>query len=373
MTSNDSFRHFLTNSCPVLNETFWPTFWAFETRFQTAIRHYLQSNPIHNFERQLVPLPDGGLIAFDWLNPKGWLDKDEDAQANTPIVVICPGLTGDSAESYIGHLVNQVNALGFRAAVLIYRGNGNLPLLTPRVYSAASCDDLAWGLHEIVTNNPKSPIYGCGISLGAIIWYNYLASCQPPNKLLVRAVVTISMPWDCQKSAQSLERPVNLWAFNRHLAKGLQNRIRHHLHVFENHEDSERYDFELLFKGDRVRHIDENLICPMFGFSSASEYYDAISPCKHFKTLPCPVVSIQAADDVFALEETIPLAEIANLPKTAKSEAGPFQPGPLAVVMAARGGHIGFAEGLFPTEQTWADRLAGQLLMALHLYTLEKN
>ena len=65
-------------------------------------------------------MSDGGQVALDWL---------EDGCPNSaPIIVILPGLTGESQAEYIKCLVNSANRIKLRVVVFNNRGLGGISL-----------------------------------------------------------------------------------------------------------------------------------------------------------------------------------------------------------------------------------------------------
>lgn len=66
---------------------------------------------------ELIKAADGGQISVDWF------DNDESLThpdpATRPTVLLLPGLTGTSRESYILHMVQQSRDLGYRWVVLV--------------------------------------------------------------------------------------------------------------------------------------------------------------------------------------------------------------------------------------------------------------
>jgi hypothetical protein len=70
--------------------------------------------------RETLKLSDGGQVALDWL--------EDGCSANAPIVIILPGLTGDSQSHYIRCLVLSANRIKLRAVVFNYRGLGGMSL-----------------------------------------------------------------------------------------------------------------------------------------------------------------------------------------------------------------------------------------------------
>lgn len=61
---------------------------------------------------ELIKAADGGQISLDWF------DNDDSVShpdpATRPTVLLLPGLTGTSRESYILHMVQQSRDLGYR-------------------------------------------------------------------------------------------------------------------------------------------------------------------------------------------------------------------------------------------------------------------
>jgi len=58
---------------------------------------------------------------------------------------------------------------------MVYRGAGDLPLTSPKIYTANDYKDLEILINHIKIKYPKSKIYGYGCSLGGIMLANYLA------------------------------------------------------------------------------------------------------------------------------------------------------------------------------------------------------
>jgi hypothetical protein len=67
-----------------------------------------------------LKLSDGGEVALDWL--------EDGCPANAPIVIILPGLKGQSQSQYIRCLVLSANCMKIRAVVFNYRGLGGMSL-----------------------------------------------------------------------------------------------------------------------------------------------------------------------------------------------------------------------------------------------------
>lgn len=115
--------------------------------------------------REVLRLKDGGEVALDWL--------EVGCQSDAPIVLILPGLTGESQAEYIKCLVAEANSKGIKCVVFNNRGLG-IPLKTARLYCAANCEDLREVVHHVRSKCPDVRIGATGISMGGMILGNFL-------------------------------------------------------------------------------------------------------------------------------------------------------------------------------------------------------
>lgn len=109
----------------------------------------------------MLRLKDGGEVALDWLE-NGCAD-------DAPIIIILPGLTGESQAEYIKCLVTQANLIGIRCVVFNNRGLGGISLKTPRLYCAANCEDLSEVVNYVHKKYPNVKKGATGISMGGLI------------------------------------------------------------------------------------------------------------------------------------------------------------------------------------------------------------
>ena len=63
---------------------------------------------------------------------------------DTPVILILPGLTGGSHDSYIQHMVLNARRAGFRAVVFNSRGTSDSPVTSAQFYSASFTGDLRY-------------------------------------------------------------------------------------------------------------------------------------------------------------------------------------------------------------------------------------
>lgn len=77
------------------------------------------------FEREILELSDGGEIALDWLvHP----NAAKPFESSRHIVVLIPGVNGDSTKPYVISMTQACIEGGFNLVVVNWRGMGGVPL-----------------------------------------------------------------------------------------------------------------------------------------------------------------------------------------------------------------------------------------------------
>ena len=76
------------------------------------------------YYREILSLDDGGEVGLDW----GVLGDEVLAKKDTPVMLILPGIVGNSKDNYILHLVEDGFQQGYRPVVFNQRGNGGIKL-----------------------------------------------------------------------------------------------------------------------------------------------------------------------------------------------------------------------------------------------------
>ena len=322
-------------------------------RAQTVVGNVLKSQPFVDYNRQVLHTPDGGMLALDWVNA---------GNPSTPLtVLILPGLTGTSGHNYIRHFVLQVTQqLDCCVVVLNNRGLAGLPLTTPRVCCAADTEDLEYVIFQIKKSKPDFPLIVVGISLGGIILTNLLCKMGEQgngnlNDMILGAAV-ISTPWNLFKTTESLEQPLNQLLFNWHLTKLLQTVFNQHLSSSDQQtlKFAELFDVNQVLNLSTVREFDNRVIAPLSGYKDCREYYTAATlHLKPLEKIRVPVLCLNAADDPFAPEDSIPFAILQRCPN-------------VAMVLTRHGGHVGFTEGLFPQGSGYMEKVILQYAQALY-------
>lgn len=403
--SDDGFRKFLIEKCPIITQEFKPTIWCAHTHAQTLLANGIRAViPIPQYRREFIPVDDGippnklrnssinetnnetetkfskissqeaknSNVTIDWYEGPGptlqlpdgqkfyaeLLEKyNEDthvykpeisADNGKPIAIFFPGLVGDSQTEYIRTAVTMTNSIGYKTCVFNNRGRGGMRLKTARLYCATNFDDVEATFKHLKLTHPDSRIVAVGISLGGIVLCKYLA--ERGEKALVDAAMLVSVCFDFLAGCKSLEEPGLNSALNLHLTKSLMRLVEENRTVLEKSGD---YNLEEVMESKNLRQFDENFTRRMWGYKSCEEYHRDASNNDRLHLIRTPTLCINAADDIFCPYPALPLKQIEENPK-------------FAMLVTARGGHIGFMEGFLPYVPTfYLERVITQYLGAL--------
>nr|XP_055179575.1 phospholipase ABHD3 [Nyctereutes procyonoides] len=343
VTGGESFSRFLQDHCPVVTETYYPTVWCWESRGQTLLRPFITSKPSVQYRNELIKTADGGQISLDWFdnyNSKCYMDA-----TTRPTILLLPGLTGTSKESYILHMIHLSEELGYRCVVFNNRGVAGENLLTPRTYCCANTEDLETVIHHVHSLYPSAPFLAAGVSMGGMLLLNYLGKIGPKTPL--KAAATFSVGWNTFACSESLEKPLNWLLFNYYLTTCLQSSVNKHRHMFV-----KQIDMDHVMKAKSIREFDKRFTSVMFGYQTIDDYYTDASPNRRLKSVGIPVLCLNSVDDVFSPSHAIPV-------ETAKQNPN------VALVLTSYGGHIGFLEGIWPRQSTYMDRVFKQFVQAM--------
>lgn len=164
---------------------------------QLARANELYASPEIPYTRELLALPDGGVVSLDWAPVPSPSSSPEDAPAvdrTRRTVLILPGLTGGSPEFYIRKSVQRLNARGWQCVVLNARGCADTPVRTAQLFSSAYTQDLRFVARHLADAFAFETLLGLGFSMGANVLTKFLGEEREASPL--EAGMAVGNPFD---------------------------------------------------------------------------------------------------------------------------------------------------------------------------------
>ncbi|HEX8873249.1 MAG TPA: alpha/beta fold hydrolase [Nitrosospira sp.] len=292
-----------------------------------TIYPYLLARPSIPYRRERWELDDGDFIDIDWL----------DSHPHAPLVVLFHGLEGSSYSHYALSIMSTLQDLGWRGAVVHFRGCSGSPNRLPRAYHAGDSTEIDRVLRRIALQNRRldfaPPVFAVGVSLGGNALLKWLGEQGKQACRLLDGVVTVSVPLDLAAAGKTLASGFNL-LYTRHFLDTLKRKALGKLDRFPG-----------LFEADAVAacrtlyEFDNLVTAPLHGFRNTEDYWDRSSSKPWLKHIEVPTLIINALNDPFMPPSALP---------------GPKQVSSAVVLeFPEQGGHAGFLNPPFPGKLIW--------------------
>lgn len=236
-----------------------------------------------------------------------------------PVVILLHGLGGCAWSPYMLGLTRALAARGCQCVILQYRGAG-APNRRQRFYYAGDIGDPARVAEFISERLPGRPIHAVGVSLGASIVLNWLASAGASCP--IQRAATISPPCDLGACADAINS-----GFARVYQRDLLNGLKRMYEAKFASREAPRPVHQIRALTS-LRAFDDVVTAPFHGFRDVEDYYQQCSCGQRLGAVETPCLILQARDDPF-----IPAASIPSRPSLSD-----------AIILATpeRGGHVGF-------------------------------
>ncbi|XP_020084479.1 embryogenesis-associated protein EMB8 [Ananas comosus] len=317
---------------------------AWNRHVETIFAAFFRSAPDVALRRECLRTSDDGAVALDWVS-----GDDRRLPFDSPVLILLPGLTGGSDDTYVRHMLVRARNKGWRVVVFNSRGCADSPVTTPQFYSASFTKDLSQIVDHVAKRYPKSNIYAVGWSLGANILVRYLG--QESHSCPLSGAVSLCNPFNLVIADEDFHKGFNN-IYDRALARALRNIFKKHALLFEGLEGE--YNIPMAASAKSVRDFDEGLTRVSFGFRSVDEYYSNSSSSSSIEHVRTPLLCIQAATDPIAPSRGIPREEIKENPNC-------------LLIVTPQGGHLGWVAGdEAPFGAPWTDPVVMEFLEYLH-------
>ena len=298
--------------------------------FQTILPSLLKGNYKPDFIHEVLELPDGDRLDLAWQH----LPTEDDR----PIVVLFHGLEGSVYSPYAYKMMEGLDAQGFNAVVMHFRGCFKTPNRLARAYHSGETGDARFFLEQLHQQFPSRPLGAIGFSLGG----NMLMKLQGEwgKASLLFAAVSVSAPLKLEETADYINHGSSMF-YQWYLMQSLRESL---LQKFEAHD----YEQLIGLKSEDVSKLknfweyDDLFTGPIHGFKDAKDYYERSSAAPYLKKITQPTLIIHAKDDPFMPVSVLP--DPASLPKNIQVEC------------LDHGGHVGFLGGTILKPEYWLQK-----------------
>jgi predicted alpha/beta-fold hydrolase len=262
----------------------------------------------------MPPEQGGDQIALHEDRPEAWTPQQA-------IVLLIHGLGGSYNSTYMCRMADRLTARGYCVFRMDMRGCGAGRELARLPTHCGRGGDVAASVRYIESLYPAAPVYAVGFSLGGTLTLNLLAEAGETRVGNLERALAICPPIDLFDVERRFDSPGGR-IYDRFFVKILWRQIVQRWLHFPDLAPS-----VLPKRPRRLRHIDELVIAPSGGYSSADEYYEATQPGPKLASIRQPATIIAAQDD--------PIVPSGPLLKYPASDA-------VNIVIVPGGGHLGF-------------------------------
>ncbi|XP_047315720.1 embryogenesis-associated protein EMB8-like [Impatiens glandulifera] len=310
---------------------------------ETIFASFFRNIPDVRFRRECLRMKDGGVVSLDWVS-----GDDLRLPSNSPTLILLPGLTGGSGDSYVRHMLMTARNNGWRVVVFNSRGCADSPVITPQFYSASFIEDLRQVVDHVGNRYSESNLYAVGWSLGANILVRYLG--RETDGIHLSGAVSLCNPFNLVIADEDFRKGFNK-IYDKALANSLCKIFKKHALLFE--DMGGEYDIAMAANARTVKEFDEGLTRVSFGFKSADDYYLNSSSSDCIKYVRTPLLCIQAANDPIAPYRGIPFEDINENPNC-------------MLIVTPQGGHLGWIAGSEgPLGAPWTNSVVMDFLVHL--------
>ena len=264
-----------------------------------------------------------------------FIDLDFSTVNSNQLVILIHGLEGSSESNYVLSTSKVLNAAGYDTVSLNLRGCSGEDNLLLSTYHSGKTDDVDFVINHILENYNYENIMIVGYSLGGNLTLKYFGEYDTPTQ--VSCGVAISVPIDLESSCQEMSKPKNFFYMARFL-KSLRSKVIEKSRKYPNFN----VNLKALLKARSFEEFDELYTAPVFGFSSAQDYWKKASSKQYLPKIQKPTLLITSKDDPFLTEECYPYKEAMNSKK-------------FYLEVTKYGGHVAFLTDFSTKKTKWLE------------------
>jgi len=244
-----------------------------------------------------------------------------------PIVIILHGLEATYRGGMTTKMAEEFLAQGFAPVFYSFRGCSGALNQTPGAYHVGFTLDINELTVELKLRYPNRKMYLSGFSLGGNVSLKYLG--QLGNRAAadrhIFGAVTMSVPYDATGAGAAIDDGINKYIYAANFLKTLKKKaeIQHKLYP-------DAFDIGKVRAAQTIGEFDNAYIAAIYRYKDQFDYYTQNGSKAWIPKIRVPVVSINAKDDPFIPEKTLPdpVKDVENAP--------------VRLIYTQHGGHCGF-------------------------------
>ena len=334
----------IVDQLSILKGRYYPTFYLSHHFLQSLYSGYGPDFRV-SYDREYLPLSDGGRVALDWALPTKKLSFQKtlfeklqftyEPPADNKILFVIHGLTGNGSDSkHVKYLVRHAQENGYRVVVFNNRGY-NQRLMSPVPSHGGKLEDIEEALVHIRKKYPNANIFGCGISFGGNQMLRLVA--KQGEKIPFRAAAAVGSPIDLETVIDEMEGTIYERAL---LKKFVSETLLPSIDILESLKDTHGIDFEDVLRTRSLRDFHSKFTAKVFGHKDVKEFFEASKlTSDKIQNIKIPMLLMYAKDDPIVRISTVPVKELVSNPNIIYAET-------------THGCHICWLEGLKPASVT---------------------
>jgi len=304
------------------SSSFRAPWWARNPHVQTMWGKFLRYPRRPPTRTERWDTPDGDFVDLVRLDA---------AAPDRPRLLLLHGLEGGTQSHYVQGMFGEARRRGWAMDLLLHRSCGPELNRTRRFYHSGDTADIALVLDRLTREHPDTPLGVCGVSLGGNVLLKYLGERGADVPRPLRAVVTVSVPYDLARGARQIGRGFAR-VYEHNFLRSLRGKVAAKRARFPDLADD-----TTLGRARSLWAFDDVVTAPVHGFRDAADYYARSSSLSFLKDVRVPALLLSAVDDPF-----LPAAVLDDVRAAARDNPA------LHLEFTPHGGHAGFVGGRAP-------------------------
>lgn len=317
----------------IIESEFKPNRFLKNRHLQTIVPNVLFRRARPVLRRERLELPDGDFVDVDWTTRK-----------DGPIVIVLHGLEGSIRSRYAAAIMQRIDELGYRGALIHFRGCSGEPNRLPIGYHSGFTQDLEYFTGLLKQREPGTPLAAIGYSLGGNALLKWLGESSNTGRL--RTGIAVSVPFDLADASRVIEQGLSQ-LYKWELLSRMKRSSRDKFARIE-----APYPLPDIRRIRTFRQFDDQLTAPLHGYKDAADYYRSCSSRHFLKNIRVPTLVLHSADD--------PFMSAASLPSPDELSDS------VTLELSQLGGHVGFINGSLLRPKMWlVERISRHLSESL--------